>query len=85
MKVVRFKKEASVYFLFNNTSLGAELGNFESTILHPLEFKGTGSRWDPDVQQFRKDVGPALLALIAQEKNKASAVPKKEKKIQGGC
>jgi rhodanese-related sulfurtransferase len=59
--------------------------DFDRTILHPLTFVPTGSRWDTDVKQFREKARVEILQIIERNKNAAVKTVKKEKKVQGGC
>ena len=59
--------------------------SFDKTILSASGFVPTGSRWDPDVKQFRQNARDVILKLIADAKNKSPKEPKKVRKIQGGC
>jgi rhodanese-related sulfurtransferase len=58
---------------------------FDKTILSSAPFVPTGSRWDADVKEFREKTREDILKLIAENKNKGAAGPKKTKKVQGGC
>ena len=58
---------------------------FNQTIVSTPPFIPTGSRWDPDVKQFRQTAHAQILTMIESEKNKTPKIPKQEKKIQGGC
>jgi rhodanese-related sulfurtransferase len=58
---------------------------FDRFILHPAAFVPTGSRWDPDVRQFREEARASILGSIAAQKDRTPKGPAKEKKIQGGC
>ena len=58
---------------------------FNKTILADAPFVPTGSRWDPDVKQFREQARIDIAKMIEANKNKGVKVLKVEKKIQGGC
>jgi rhodanese-related sulfurtransferase len=85
------QQERSAYLLLqelgyeNLAVLKRGFDDFNRTILNPSPFIPTGSRWDPDVRQFREQAHTDILKMIADEKNKGTKVAKKEKKIQGGC
>jgi rhodanese-related sulfurtransferase len=69
----------------NLAILRGGFGAFDKTILNPSAFMPTGSRWDSDVKEFREKAHTSILKMIADDKNKVVAQPKKIKKIQGGC
>jgi len=69
----------------NLAELQGGFDRFNKTILSGSPFVPTGSRWDGDVKQFREDARSTILRMIADNKNKGTREPKKEKKIQGGC
>jgi rhodanese-related sulfurtransferase/uncharacterized membrane protein YedE/YeeE len=69
----------------NMAVLKGGFGAFEATILSPVSFVPTGSRWDADVKAFRGKAREDILRLIAESKNKGAKEPKKAKKVQGGC
>ena len=84
-------QERTAYLLLQELgyeNLGILQGGFDAfnkTILNPSPFVPTGSRWDEDVKQFREKARVDILAMIESARNNTAKVPKKEKKIQGGC
>jgi rhodanese-related sulfurtransferase len=69
----------------NFALLKGGIGSFSSAILQPVAYVPTGSRWDPDIKQFRESARTTILAMIEQGKKSGVKQVKKTKKIQGGC
>ncbi|RQW00795.1 sulfurtransferase [bacterium] len=69
----------------NLAILEGGLGGFKSQILDGHEFASTGGRWDKDVREFRAQARTEIAQMIEDNKNAATKVIKKKRKIVGGC
>ena len=69
----------------NVTILRGGFASFDNEILSSSGFVPTGSRWDPDVKEFRHNAHEVIVKMIADAKNSGPKEPKKVRKIQGGC
>jgi rhodanese-related sulfurtransferase len=69
----------------NLAALQGGFEEFKKNIIAPSTFVSTGSRWDADILQFRKQAHTDIARMIEENKNAAPKTIKKEKKIQGGC
>jgi hypothetical protein len=69
----------------NLAVLKGGFGAFRATFLGPAAAPPEGGRWAADVAQFREKAHSDLLQMIASSKATSAKVPKKQKKIVGGC
>ena len=85
------EQERAAYFLlkkqgFENLAiLEGGMPAFNGTILAPVSFVSTGSRWDGDVRRFREGARTEILKQMQAAKAGGAKKPKVVKKVQGGC
>ena len=69
----------------NLAVLRGGFGAFQATLLGPAVAPPEGGRWAEDVARFREKARGDILQMIASSKAAGPKVPKKPKKIVGGC
>jgi rhodanese-related sulfurtransferase len=69
----------------NVALLQGGMDSFRSTILEGPALASTGTRWDADVNEFRRHAHAEIAKMIEANKKSGARVVKTEKKIQGGC
>ena len=69
----------------NLAVLKGGFGAFQATFLGPAAAPPEDGRWAADVARFREKARGDILQMIASSKAAGPKVPKKQKKIVGGC
>ncbi len=69
----------------NLAVLKGGFGAFQATFLNAAPAPPEAGRWAADVAQFREKARGDILQMIASSKATGPKVPKKQKKIVGGC
>jgi uncharacterized protein len=69
----------------NLAVLEGGFGAFQATFLGAAAAPPEGGRWAADVARFREKARSDILQMVASSKATGPKVPKKQKKIVGGC